>query len=377
MRIFINAIGSTVGGGVTYLKGLIHGLAKVDDANEYVVGVRADRAGFYDVAAPNFRFAVYDLPSRTMPVRFLWEQVFQPREMTRLGADLLFMPHSYGSARPGVPQVVCLQVPYPVQEYATTAYHKLRWAMRNRMLKMSIARTTTFITVSDDLRRVVHRMFGIPLDRMVPIHHGADLHFAPGDPAAARARVEAALGVRGRYLLTVSDLYVHKNYMNLVRAFDLARDRLGERKLVVAGDLTDKKEWARIEAFLREKRLELAVLFLGRIGWDKLKDLYVGADGFVFPSQHETFGLPPLEAMASGVPVAVSNSSCMPEICGDAARYFDPDDARDIADAMIELATDDARRASLVARGFSRAKEFTWEKCARKHREVFEGAGKR
>jgi glycosyltransferase involved in cell wall biosynthesis len=376
VRIFINAIGSSVGGGVTYLKGLIHGLAKVDADNEYVVGVRADRGGFYDVAASNFRFVVYDVARRGMPVRFLWEQVFQPREMKRLGVDLLFMPHSYGSARPGVPQVVCLQVPYPVQEYATSAYHKLRWAMRNTMLRMSVARTTTFITVSDDLRQVVHRMFGIPLDRMVPIHHGADLHFAPGDPATARARVEAALGLRGRYLLTVSDLYVHKNYMNLVRAFDAGRERLGERKLVVAGDLTDKKEWARIEAFLRERKLKLSVLFPGRIGWDNLKDLYVGADGFVFPSKHETFGLPPLEAMASGIPVAVSRASCMPEICGEAARYFDPDDPRDMADAMVALATDETLRADLIGKGSARVREFTWEKCARKHREVFERAVK-
>jgi glycosyltransferase involved in cell wall biosynthesis len=81
--------------------------------------------------------------------------------------------------------------------------------------------------------------------------------------------------------------------------------------------------------------------------------------------------------MASGVPVAASNTSCIPEICGDAARYFDPEDPSAIADAMVAAATDDGVRADLIARGLSRVKEFTWEKCARKHREVFEAAAHR
>ena len=372
MRIFINTIGSRMGGGVTYLKGMMTGLAKIDAGNEYVVGLRADKKDFYGIDAPNFEFRVYDWPSRSMPVRFAWEQTLQAGEMRRLGIDLLFMPHSYGAVRPGVPQVVCLQVPYPVQQYANTAFHKLRWKMRNAMLRASVASTRKFITVSDNLRRVVHEMFGIPLDAMVPIHHGADLNFAPGDPAAARAEVEKSLGVTGRYVLTVSDLYVHKNVLNLVRAFSEAADRLGGRNLVIAGNLTDRAEFAKIEAFVARSGMADRVRFLGRVDWEHVRHLYVGADGFVFPSRHETFGLPPLEAMASGIPVAASNSSCMPEVCGDAALYFDPESPAEMAEAMVKVATDESARADLIARGTERLKEFTWEKCATKHREVFE-----
>jgi glycosyltransferase involved in cell wall biosynthesis len=99
---------------------------------------------------------------------------------------------------------------------------------------------------------------------------------------------------------------------------------------------------------------------------DALLRRYVAwADALVLPSHYEGFGLPPLEAMACGCPAIVSDRASLPEICGDAALYCNPDDADDIAARMLEAATSEATRARLREQGLARAREFTWDRCAR------------
>ena len=101
---------------------------------------------------------------------------------------------------------------------------------------------------------------------------------------------------------------------------------------------------------------------------DELIDLYRTAQALVFPSLYEGFGLPPLEAMACGCPVAVSRVGALPEICGDAARYFDPNEPEEIASATLDVLSDPG---DLVERGLARARSFTWDECARRHDDVY------
>ncbi len=107
---------------------------------------------------------------------------------------------------------------------------------------------------------------------------------------------------------------------------------------------------------------------LGNVSLDELVSLYRRAAALVFPSLYEGFGLPPLEAMACGCPVACSDAASLPEVCGDAARYFSPDDAEGMAEAVAELLDDPA---PWVERGLARASEFTWERAAAQHEDVY------
>lgn len=104
----------------------------------------------------------------------------------------------------------------------------------------------------------------------------------------------------------------------------------------------------------------------GHVEEEKLKQYYAFADLLVFPSLYEGFGLPPLEAMACGVPTAVSRAASMPEVCGDATRFFNPSDPKDMADGILEALEDQALRKELVRKGLERARMFTWEDCAEK-----------
>jgi glycosyltransferase involved in cell wall biosynthesis len=107
---------------------------------------------------------------------------------------------------------------------------------------------------------------------------------------------------------------------------------------------------------------------------DELAELYRSASLFVFPSFYEGFGFPPLEAMACGCPVVVSNTSSLPEVCGDAAYYIDPHNVESIANGILRVTEDENLRKKLIQKGLERVKLFTWETSAQKHREVFERA---
>ena len=202
----------------------------------------------------------------------------------------------------------------------------------------------------------------VPRERIdvVPLAAGAKARATP--TAAAELRARLALG-DGPVILTVSAKKVHKNLERLVRAMVGVAARWPDATLVMPGNPTPH------ERELRELAAELGiaanVAFPSYVDAADLEGLYALASCFVFASINEGFGIPILEAMARGVPVACSNVSALPEVAGDAARYFDPLSVPDIAGALIELIADRELADRLVDRGRLREASFTWEATAR------------
>ena len=164
------------------------------------------------------------------------------------------------------------------------------------------------------------------------------------------------------YLLFVGNVKPHKNLGRLLDAFDLLKDRIPHSLMIVGqkdGFITGDKEVVR-----RAERFGKRVQFTGVLSDDKLRGIYAAADLLVFPSLYEGFGLPPLEAMACGTPVACSRAASLPEVCGNAVEYFDPQDSKDIAEKVLKLIQDGKRRKSLKNEGLKRVKGFSWDKCA-------------
>ena len=168
----------------------------------------------------------------------------------------------------------------------------------------------------------------------------------------------------GNYLLYVSALWRYKRQDQLIRAHaELVHHGFPNLKIVLAGKGTgtDKKYLDEIYALPKSLGTENLVIFTGGLPQTDLRYLYADARAFVFPSSYESFGNPVFEAWASGIPVAVSNVHSYPEIAGDAAHYFDPNDVKDMVANISQLLSDSTLSTALVHRGTERVRSFTWE----------------
>jgi glycosyltransferase involved in cell wall biosynthesis len=232
-------------------------------------------------------------------------------------------------------------------------------------------RADRVLTFSEATRRDLAEQFGLPDGKIdvVPLGDGAG---EPVEPVPAdELRRRLGLGA-GPTVLSVSAKRTHKNLLRVIRALALVRERVPEAQLVMVGNRTQHEEELKQEA----ERLGLgeAVRFPAYVDADELEGLYRLASVVVFPSLREGFGLPILEAMRRGVPVACSNTSSLPEVGGDAVRYFDPLVVDDIADALADVLQDRELAARLVAAGLERAGQFTWARTAEGTLESYERA---
>jgi len=170
----------------------------------------------------------------------------------------------------------------------------------------------------------------------------------------------------GRYVLGVSTLNKRKNFEGLINAFIKAN--LDEYNLVIVGNKNNKVY--QNTAYKHNKEFEKKIIFTGYVNDKELATLFLNAKLFVFPSYFEGFGLPPLEAMSLGCPTAVSNTSSLPEICGNASCYFNPSNIDDISLAIKKIIKDKNYRYDLIKNGYENIKRFSWEDSSKKLNEM-------
>jgi glycosyltransferase involved in cell wall biosynthesis len=220
-------------------------------------------------------------------------------------------------------------------------------AYRRAVYGWTVRRSRIVIAISEHARSALLERYGLQADRVRVIHLGLDHdHFRPD----GRAREPEP------FLLYPANRWPHKNHERLFEAFALLRRTHPELRLVLTGTGHDRTP------------LPPGVESRGRVPDEELVHLYRSAAAVVFPSLYEGFGLPPLEAMACGCPVAASNATSLPEVCGDAAAYFDPTSVDEMATAILRVL---ASAEAYATRGLSRARHFTWEACARAHENVY------
>ncbi len=231
-----------------------------------------------------------------------------------------------------------------------------------RDFQSSLTRAVHLITDSEVIRREVIETFAIAEERVTAISLGYDPVFRPrGEDETESTLARLGLG-HGTYALCVSTFEPRKKIASLLRAWRLLDSDLRKAcPLVLAGppgwlndDLNREIADAQREGWLRN---------LGYVAEADLPILYAGARLFVYPSSYEGFGLPPLEAMASGVPVIVANQPCSREICAHAAQYVEPDDEAAFARLLAENLVNSVERQQWIDKGLQRAAEFSWKRC--------------
>ena len=225
----------------------------------------------------------------------------------------------------------------------------------------AIAQCDHIITGSHFTKSEIIERTGLTSEKITVIYHGVDHRlFYPRQSSPKPAQ---------KYILAVGSIEPRKNLKNVLAAYAMMEKATrDEYHLILVG----AAGWNNQEILKEIDSLSQWVSYSGYVSDEELAILYTQASLFIYPSLYEGFGIPPLEAMACGAPVMVSDASTLPEVCGDAAYYVDPLDTKVIKEGIQKVLGDDALQKALIAKGLVRAKEFSWEKSALEHHAVFD-----
>ena len=365
MRIAIDARKWRDYGIGTYVRNLLRHLARLDKTTDFVVLCRQQDSTVAAELGDNFR-AVID----TSPGYSVREQVTVPLDLRREGIDLLHTPHYVLPPLTPCRSVVtihdCIHLRFP--QYLP---NRLGYVYARSSMWLATHRSSRVLTVSEASKRDILEYFHIPQTKIDVIYNGIDERFWSPPDAEDVERTRERYQLDGRFVLYAGNIKPHKNLERLIDAFHTLRNHgFEDVKLLIIGDEISK--YATLRRAVHRHKLHKYVRFLGFVPDETLAALYRLASVFVFPSLYEGFGLPPLEAMASGTPVITSNVSSLPEVVGDAAVLIDPYQSDSIASAMERVLSDAPLREDLRTRGLQRAREFSWDHTARRVRAIYD-----
>jgi glycosyltransferase involved in cell wall biosynthesis len=296
----------------------------------------------------------------------LSEAFILDRLARREGVDLLHSVAMTGPLRPGERHVVTIgDVIWLRNLHESERLTQLTWKL---LVPRVAKRAARIITFSEASRRDLRELLGIEEARVDVIPPGFGQ-----EPAATPIDAPERFDLGGaRVILTLSAKRPHKNLTRMIEALPRIRERVPEAVVVMPGNPTAHED--ELKQLAAAQGVADAVRFPPYVSAEELEGLFAVAECFVFPSTLEGFGLPILEAMRRGVPVVCANASSLPEVAGDAARYFDPQDPGELAEAVVEVLTDPERSHKLVDAGRARQELFTWRRCAELTLETYERA---
>ncbi|MHC5082195.1 MAG: glycosyltransferase family 4 protein, partial [Planctomycetota bacterium] len=397
MKVAINLVHlrpGKIGGAETYIRGLMQGFSRTASHHEFLLITAEWNHDTLADFPPHFRRRKvrYGEPQgatgifqrvrkllgkgSTPPSRPFWdvENVLEEEN-----PDILFCPFvTLEPLPPTCPAVVTL---HDLQhEYLPFLFTPQELAHRATFFRPSVNAADAVIAVSEFTRRSVVEMYDVDPGAVFTVHEAADEAFTADREHADPAEVRAKFGLPERFAVYPANTWKHKNHAVLLIALRLLREERGQDlHLVLTGIHFEGRQ--SLELLLQTLDLKDCVHFLGYLSRETMASLYQAASFLVFPSLFEGFGLPIVEAMASGAPVLASNATSIPEVAGEAALLFDPRSPEEICDIMAKALEDPGVLEGLRSKGRDRVKAFSWDRAAEETLEVFRtairrGAGK-
>lgn len=369
MRIGIDArfFGSIGRGLGRYTQKLIENLEKIDQKNQYFIFLKKENWNEYNPVNKNFQKVLANIPWYS-----LREQLFMPRLLKKYNLDLVHTPHYnvlLWNKNKFVTTIHDL-IPLHYSTKRASTLSPLIYLMKKlayyTVIRHAIYKSEKIIAVSNYTKEDILKNFDIPPEKIIVTYEAVDL--TQNIPAEPGERTLKKYGIIKPYLLYVGNAYPHKNLERLILAFREIIKRYPHLYLVLVGK-TDYF-YQRLKNFGR-KNSARNVIFTDFIPDKDLGIIYREALLYVFPSLGEGFGLPPLEAMAKDVPVASSNASCLPEILGEAAAYFDPKGIAEMTETIEQAIADKEFRNKLIEKGRQQIKKYSWEKMAKETLEIY------
>lgn len=364
MKIGIDCrlLGPEQGGLGRYVEQLVKNLGQGQTDHEFVLFLR--RANFDQVDTTGLRVTkvLADIPW------YGWrEQILWPGIVAAQGVDLMHFPHWNIPLRYRGPFVVTIHdlimYHYPRPEATTLGPigYWLKDKIARYVVRQAAKRARHILTTSEFTKRDLIQTLGVQPTKITVTYQA---------PTPLPALVSTVSAIEAPYVLYVGSAYPHKNLDTLVKAWlEVNSQTGGKYRLVLIGN--SSPFYRRLERLIAEKQIP-NIIRLPHQGDGALAGWYAGASAYVFPSLYEGFGLPPLEAMQFGVPVVASNASCLPEVLGEAAAYFDPVAADDVARAVVAVLQDEQLAATLVVASQAQLSKYTWAKLTAQTLAVYE-----
>jgi glycosyltransferase involved in cell wall biosynthesis len=348
--------GTTTG---RYVDKLIEYLHELNPEEKFIVLTRPNRVDAVKSFAPNFEVVASEFPDFS-----LGEQLGLKKQLKGLKPDLVHFPMVQqpilyrGPVVTSMLDLTTLRFTDPTKNIFVFKTKQQVYKIVNRI---AAKKSKHIITISNFVKSDIVKSFRISESKITTTYNSADK--IPDEPEAV-PNVEAQ-----NFLLYVGRPQAHKNLGRLIEAFAILHEKDPELQLVLAG----KKDvlFDQHEARANELGLKDSVVFTDFVSEGQLRWLYENCAAYVFPSLSEGFGLPGLEAMIHGAPVVSSNATCLPEIYGDAAHYFNPTDVNDMALKISEVLDGENFRNSLIQKGYAQVAKYSWERMAKQTLEIY------
>ncbi len=353
----------------------------VDEPIDYVVFLSPDN--FEEFICPNEHVRKELITSRWYT---LAEQFEVPYKWWRAKIDLMHFPHfNVPFVKPGAYVVTIhdlILTKFPTRR-ASTLNPVIYW-LKDKAYRLIISSAVRLakkiITVSEFTKADLIEQFKAESEKIEVTYEGV-ANLAKGNDSLFIAKMDtkktlAFYNIKTPFLLYVGNAYPHKNLEGLVSAFSKLHIKYPDLRLVFVGRedyfYNRVKDFAKVNNLWQKENRNSSVVFAGYVPDNDLETLFKEASVYVFPSLYEGFGLPPLEAMAHGCPVASSNRSSMPEILGEAALYFNPEDKEDIINTVLKVLDNKIERERLIALGYEQVKKYSWWDCALNTSKIYQ-----
>ncbi len=351
-----------------YTFNIVKGLMELDSENTYRLYTDSPQNPF-DNLPKNFEIRCLSAPS--------WKWHFKVlKDIKEHPVTLFFAPTSYIIPSLAPSTIKTIITVHDLVAFMFPSTHNKKAVIIERLtLKKALTKASHSFVVSDNTKHDLMKRFGYPESKMtITSCAPSDFYKKPLEITShEKKEITDRLNLPEKFLLAVSTLEPRKNFSVLLKSFVIIKRKFPEYKLVIVG----KKGWnyQSIDETLKHYQLQNDVILTGYLPIEDIKKLYHLAKAFVFPSLYEGFGIPPLEAMASGCPVVASNVSSLPEVVGEAGLLVDPQNAYKIAEAVISLIGNEEARHMFIERGKKQAEKFNWTSSAQKALQAFQLIG--
>jgi len=368
MKIGINLLQfRELTGIAVYTQNLLENFGRLDKEDEFFLFTNQIDLSEFHFDFPNFHYIKLPVDPQKKFSYLFFEQIIFLFYLRKYKLDILFSPLIFNPLFSFCKKVTTI--------HDCGYLYDGRLNFKNLYLRFATfaaTKSSKIITISNFSKKEILNFYNLPEEKISVIYEGIPRIINVDE--VEKEKILKKFNINPPYFFYIGLIVPHKNISNLLKAFKKIEKNYSNIKLILAG--YPRLELLNIDQLINELNLKEKVFYIGAINEKEKIVLYENSIALIFPSFHEGFGLPVLEAQSLGIPVLTSNTSSLPEVAGDGALFVNPYDIEDIANGMEKIVFDKNLRKNLIKKGYENIKRFSWEKAAKETLKVLKEAGK-